>query len=108
MRFLHSDVDFSFGFWLDCLTRLSLTNTYTVSESLDTIQRVLDYLLLVSVLDELNNFVEYIFVCLGSRCTGNAHDELHRAVVQVVAENPRSFYRDSAQSNERKVNIIYN
>lgn len=32
----------------DCLTRLSLTSTYTVSECLGTLQRVLDYLLLVS------------------------------------------------------------
>lgn len=32
----------------DCLTRLSLSSTYTVSECLGTLQRVLDYLLLVS------------------------------------------------------------
>lgn len=33
----------------DCLTRLSLTNTYTVSECLVQLQRVLDYALLVRV-----------------------------------------------------------
>lgn len=47
----------------DCLTRLSLSNTYTVSECLVQLQRVLNYALLVSLLVSMVNWSGITCAC---------------------------------------------
>lgn len=47
-EFLFADQDA--GQYAECLTTLSLTNTLTISECVDTVRDVLDYLMMVSFL----------------------------------------------------------